>query len=982
MRPAVIGERLSHYEITGRLGAGGMGVLYRAVDERLGRTVAIKVLHPEAIADAERRRRLQQEARAASALNHPNIVTIYEIDRAGAGDEARDFIVMEYVDGESLDRRLAAGGLPVAEALEIAVQIAGALAAAHGAGIVHRDIKPANLMLARAGRVKVLDFGLAKLQSAAALDSLAPTFESPPLTWQGAILGTPLYMSPEQAEGEAADARSDVFSFGVVLYEMLAGARPFHGDSQAAAIAALLRAPTPSLRAARASVPPELAGIVERCLERDPARRYPSATELERDLLACRARLGGSTLSVRDLLRRPRIAIPATLLALAVLALGAWVWVRSAQRRWARTVALPEIERLIEEEKLIAAARLGRRAERALPGNPQLERLWQRFSVPAAVRTAPPGAEIFVKDYLAPEEAWEPLGVAPIDGLRVSDQMLRFRVAAPGFETIEVGALGTVAPGGLEFAFTLAAAGQAPAGMVRVPGGPFRYQFAPSVELDAFWIDRHEVTNRQYQEFVDAGGYRRAELWREPFVREGGNLSWDEAIALFRDATGRLGPATWELGTYPEGQGDFPVRGVSWYEAAAYAAWAGQALPTLHHWFKAADPGNLPEVVRLSNFGGQGPAPVGSHAGLGPYGTFDMAGNVQEWVSNATGASGERRYILGGAWSDPTYLYNEPEAVSPFAREETYGLRCVRYDRPPAPEQTALIETIFRDYRREEPVPDEVFAALTSVYAYDRTPVEAEVEEVDDSAPHWRLERVSFRAAYGGERVPAYLFLPRDAAPPFQTVVYFPTSLAEVLPRSRGNLELRWIDFIVRSGRAILYPVYKGTYERRIQAEGRPSEASLRRDLVVQWSKDVGRGIDYLETRPEIDSERLAFYGFSLGGVYGPILTAMEPRFRSAIVLGGGFSSRELPPEATALNFAPRVKVPFLILAGRDDFVRPVDTAQQPLFDLLGTPPEQKRLALFDGGHVPTRLQGVIKEILDWLDLTLGPVGMGATKPS
>jgi dienelactone hydrolase len=176
----------------------------------------------------------------------------------------------------------------------------------------------------------------------------------------------------------------------------------------------------------------------------------------------------------------------------------------------------------------------------------------------------------------------------------------------------------------------------------------------------------------------------------------------------------------------------------------------------------------------------------------------------------------------------------------------------------------------------------------------------------------------------------------------------------------------------VRSGRAVVYPVYKGTYERRITAS--PNNPSVRRDLLIQWSKDIGRSIDYLETRPDIDGSRIAFYGMSLGGVYAPIFTAVEKRFRASLVLGGGFPGRPLPPEAEVTNFAPRVTVPTLMLSGRQDFVRPVEIAQRPLFDLLGCRPEDKRLALFDGGHMPAELQPMIREMLDWLDKYLGPV--------
>ena len=180
----------------------------------------------------------------------------------------------------------------------------------------------------------------------------------------------------------------------------------------------------------------------------------------------------------------------------------------------------------------------------------------------------------------------------------------------------------------------------------------------PDVRLPDYWIDRHEVTNRAYKQFVDERGYQRLELWREPFLRpDGRQLTFSAAMAMFRDATGQPGPATWEMGAYLPGQEDYPVAGVSWYEAAAYARWAGKSLPTLYHWNRAADPRLSAEVVPASNVGGKSLLPVGAAAGVTRGGTRDMAGNVKEWCLNAAGAS---RYIAGGAWNEPSYMFNEP----------------------------------------------------------------------------------------------------------------------------------------------------------------------------------------------------------------------------------------------------------------------------------------------------------------------------------
>ena len=210
--------------------------------------------------------------------------------------------------------------------------------------------------------------------------------------------------------------------------------------------------------------------------------------------------------------------------------------------------------------------------------------------------------------------------------------------------------------------------------------------------------------------------------------------------------------------------------------------------------------------------------------------------------------------------------------------------------------------------------------------------------------------------------------LPKHVAPPFQTVIYFPPGG----PRGQSSrkLGLRYVDFMTRSGRAVLYPVYQGMYERGASIQ---TGSNAGRDLRIMWSKEIGRSIDYLETLRDIDRARIAYYGFSTGAVVGPILTALESRFKASILLGGGVGGTPMPPDFEPINFAPRVRVPTLMSAGQQDFARPVETLQRPLFNLLGVPPDQKRLALIEGGHIP-RLQDIIREILDWLDRYLGPV--------
>ena len=272
------GRVLSHFEVLEKLGEGGMGVVYKARDTKLDRLVALKVLPTDRVDDPERLRRFVLEAKSASALNHPNIITIYDIDSA----DGVTFIAMEYVKGKTLEQYLRArGGLT--EILKYAAQMAGALAAAHVAGILHRDLKPGNVMVTDAGLVKVLDFGLAKLleQTTSGEQSATATLVEGGETGEGRVVGTVGYMSPEQAEGKKLDARSDIFSFGSVLYEMVSGRRAFQGDTPMSTLSMVLRGEPKAVSEIATTTPRELERIIQRCLRKDPAKRFQHMDDLK-----------------------------------------------------------------------------------------------------------------------------------------------------------------------------------------------------------------------------------------------------------------------------------------------------------------------------------------------------------------------------------------------------------------------------------------------------------------------------------------------------------------------------------------------------------------------------------------------------------------------------------------------------------------------------------------------------------------------------
>jgi cephalosporin-C deacetylase-like acetyl esterase len=272
-----------------------------------------------------------------------------------------------------------------------------------------------------------------------------------------------------------------------------------------------------------------------------------------------------------------------------------------------------------------------------------------------------------------------------------------------------------------------------------------------------------------------------------------------------------------------------------------------------------------------------------------------------------------------------------------------------------------------RNYDVERPVSEEQFRIYKNLYAYDHTPLKEKIEATDDSDPVWKALTVTFDAAYGDERVTAKLYLPKNAKPPYQTVVHFPGGYAFFMDKIDA-VSLYWIRYMVQSGRAVLFPIYKGTYERRVTT--RLGSMGLR-DQLIQICKDLSRSVDYLKTRSDIDGGKIAYHGFSTGAILALPCVALEDRFQTVILQGGALFSVQRPPETDPLNFAPRIHVPVLMVNGKDDFQYPV-SLQLPLFRILGSAPGDKRHFVVDGGHVlPRNL--IVKETLDWLDRYLGP---------
>jgi eukaryotic-like serine/threonine-protein kinase len=827
-------------------------------------------------------------------------------------------------------------------------------------------------------------------------------------------MGTVGYMSPEQARGFEVDGRTDVWSLGVLLYEMAAGRVPFEGATNSDVISNILQKEPPALTLLSDEADTSLDEIVTKVLTKDREERYQSATDLLIDLKRLKHHLDVTSSQTANptIVADKRINTDSkqektgskrivAIVAAAVLLASITTWFVWHRRNlsWARR-QVPQIEALSSNGNYFAAYDLAAETQKYLPNDPTITRLMPTISDTLTVTTEPAGAQVYLKRF-SPDAAGnfpprQLVGTTPIRDLRIARGQYSLYVEKDGFAktvktisgTILHGAFATIVPPPLTIEQKLLAADRVPNGMTLVTGGDYRLvawerPTDAKVHLDDFLIDQYEVRNQDYKEFINAGGYLKKQYWTHPFIRDGKTLTWEEGIQEFKDRTGLPGPRTWSSQNFPEGKARYPVTDVSWYEAAAYAAFRGKQLPTIFQWEKAARDGRVvgqtfympwgvltpgDTLERRANFEGDATMPVDScEFGMSPFGAYNMAGNVSEWCLNETS---EGFISAGGAWGEPVYTFAYYGRFPGFYTSDKRGFRCAMNLGSTGNDGNLRIEI-----NKEIPVhtrsSDQDFARWVKAYDYLKSPLDPQVEKEETDA--WTLERITFNGA-DGERAIAYLYLPKNFPRPLQVIHYVPPSDVEMGQKPATRSAETFLSTEIKAGRAVFVVVLKG-YIERLRPVGfvQPDRTTAEyRDKMVNWITDLRRGLDYLETRDDLDSKKIAFFGPSSGASVGLILAAVDRRYASVYFAASGIRNSDTRwiAEADVINFAPHIRGPILLLQGRHDEVLAWKTEAEPLYKLFREP---KRLILHDGSHAPT-FELFATTTHQWLDETLGPV--------
>ena len=485
--------------------------------------------------------------------------------------------------------------------------------------------------------------------------------------------------------------------------------------------------------------------------------------------------------------------------------------------------------------------------------------------------------------------------------------------------------------------------------------------------IPSYRIDINEITNKEYRAFLYSSSYEDPIFWRNLVNKyKIKNFNHDD-IVKFIDKTGRKGPSTWSVGEYNKEESNFPVLGISWFEALAYCEYKNKTLPNIYQWDNAAGMASSNAIIPQSNILKKNPVDISLSTAVGYYGLKHMAGNAREWIFNTSGLS--NKFILGGGYSDEIYLFNWVQSSDPFDRSEINGCRCAK---PIDGNIQIGYEPILRptkDLSSLSPVDEETFQLYKSQYEYDKFNLNAKIVETKINNTGQRVQRIEFDS-FNNQKMQVLLYLPIEKEGPYKTILFYPGSGSISSRSSKRAMDYlhKSRSFLVGSGYALIMPIFTSTYERGDGLMNSiPNESINYRDHVITWGRELQIAVDYLLTREDIDGDNIAFMGWSWGGRIGSIMVAIEKRFKTGLLIVGGMRVQNKKPEADPLHFLPRIKIPILMLNGKYDHFFPVETSQIPMYNLLGTKDKDKKHIIYNTGHsIP--FNDLVKETLSWLD--------------
>ncbi len=974
-------ECFGEFEIIREIGRGGMGIVYEARQTSLNRRVALKVLSVGLAFSEQGIQRFQREAEAAAKLHHTNIVPIYT---TGFQNQI-PYYAMELVQGPSLNHVLqqirgdsaatpanenehsseatrttvdaaaegtkgsssfGSGGDYFDNVARAIADVADGLNHAHAHGVVHRDIKPSNLLLSPEGRVIINDFGLARV------------LEEPGLTMTGELMGSPRYMSPEQISPSFGqlDQRTDIYSLGVTLYEFMTRRPAFEGNDRKQILNRVLYEEPKPPRRLDPAIPLDLETICRKAMEKDADQRYQSADALAEDLRSfvsrhqiSARRIGPLGRGIRWCRRNKSVAALSLLLMLSIM-VGVTAVLGQRARREARfRSAISAIELFLPKREMESLERIIRLREEY--GNrEEIQRLYERIGQPVHVESDPSATPIYVRSVENQRGNWLGLGTTPFTCRLPKGYFHVKTIAAGGEDHILVRSNHDGDPWKILL--------PSQNGMVRVAAYNDTKTRIPWLrqrrlpKLSEFMIDRYEVTNAEFKQFVDARGYHNAAYWEDILGDD-----WEKTVDRFRDRQGeRRGPRFWVDGTYYRGEDEMPVVGVSWYEAMAYAKWAGKQLPTLFHWLRASDFNGSYDPIYVSarsNIGrrdGTARANRSAHAYLSvaTCGAFDLAGNVREWCLNAEGKS--TRYAMGGSWNDNEDCLHQPHSLSALERSANVGFRCAIIEtRPDLVEAVPIQWRSFERVRNTLPPIEE----CREHFVYDASLPWNTQKEGSIEIEGVSYQRFTFDTANGrGDRMVCYVALPDDRfKPPYQTIImghHLHNDPTTGLP----NLLSDKVERLLSRGRAVVIPVTFGTGDR-VHPEYPtkspvPEKVDAFGQAIVWVVKDYCRTVDFVENyeqateEPNIfDSEQIAYCGLGWAGCLGPIwivadeLVTGRQRYKAAVLQKAGLVQCLQPPHVDQLNYVSRLSIPTLMLTCKRSVWAPYRIAQKPMYDLL-----------------------------------------------